>query len=94
MNKNKELTHLIEQFLNAQVAEFDAAKNTILAYKHDIEHYTNWLAKQITHEKMFAQNNENKKLFCKILTLLKINILTMLFSEQFVSYFIRVSFYF
>jgi cytochrome c oxidase subunit 2 len=24
--------------------------------------YTNWLAKQITHEKMFAQNNENKKL--------------------------------
>ncbi|MBT4777806.1 MAG: site-specific tyrosine recombinase XerD [Rhodobacteraceae bacterium] len=46
MNKNKELTHLIEQFLNAQVAEFDAAKNTILAYKHDIEHYTNWLAKK------------------------------------------------
>jgi cytochrome c oxidase subunit 2 len=24
--------------------------------------YTNWLAKQITHEKMFAQNKENKKL--------------------------------
>ena len=46
MNKNKELTHLIEQFLNAQVAEFDAAKNTILAYTHDIEHYTNWLAKK------------------------------------------------
>ena len=46
MNKNKELTHLIEQFLNAQIAEFDAAKNTILAYKHDIEHYTNWLAKK------------------------------------------------
>ena len=24
--------------------------------------YTNWLAKQITHEKMFAENKENKKL--------------------------------
>ena len=24
--------------------------------------YTNWLAKQITHEKMLAQNKENKKL--------------------------------
>ena len=24
--------------------------------------YTNWLAKQITHEKMFALNKENKKL--------------------------------
>jgi len=26
------------------------------------EDYTNWLAKQITHEKMFAQSKENKKL--------------------------------
>ncbi len=24
--------------------------------------YSNWLAKQITHEKMFALNRENKKL--------------------------------
>ena len=26
------------------------------------EDYSNWLAKQITHEKMFAQNKKNKKL--------------------------------
>ena len=46
MNKNTGLSHLIEQFLNAQVAQFDAAENTILAYKHDIGHYANWLAKK------------------------------------------------
>ena len=28
----------------------------------DKEDYSNWLAKQITHEKMFAQNKEDKKL--------------------------------
>ena len=28
----------------------------------DKEDYSNWLAKQITHEKMFAQNKKDKKL--------------------------------
>ena len=43
MEINKKTNEILNLFLDAQIAEFDAAENTISAYRRDLANYLSWL---------------------------------------------------
>ena len=55
--ENQPMSHWIQAFLEAQVAELDAATNTQLAYARDLANFSSWLSSRKLHYATATQDN-------------------------------------